>query len=177
MTDALQRPAGLPGWDTLQRVGRYGREASAVERATDVRRSAEARRPHHVGVLLGLSAGAYAVALAGVTGLQSATDQATIAARQPAMATVEAAAAEHDRLEAELADTRAALAGAGRDYDAQAARVADLQARLETLASAVGSLEGATLALPTRLSLPSAPRVPAAVSRPATQASTGASGG
>ncbi len=177
MTDALQRPAGLPGWETLQRSGRYGRGASALERATDVPRSVETRRPLHVGVLLGLSAGAYAVALAGVTGLQSATDQATIAAREPAVAAVEAAAAEHDRLEALLADARAALASASGDYEAQVARVADLQARLETLAAAVGALEGATLALPTRLALPSAPRVPAAVSRPATQASTGASGG
>lgn len=170
MTDALRPRPALPGW-TIP-AGTEGRARTA----TRARGSTEARRPLHVGVLLGLSAGAYAISLAGVTGLQSATDQATIAARQPALTALEAATAEHDRLEAELAAARASLGTAGDDYDQAAARVEDLQARLETLAAAVGALEGATMSLPTRIALPSAPRVPAAVSRPATQATSGASG-
>jgi hypothetical protein len=171
MTDALRPRAGrLP----------LARPASRVEETTVRSReqvAGETRRPHHVGVLLGLSAGAYAITLAGIAGLQSATDQATIAAREPTQVAAEALAAEHDRLEAELAAARRSMTSTGEGYDATVALMTDLQARLDALAAAVGDLEGQTLALPTRLSLPSAPRVPAAASRPATQATTGASGG
>jgi hypothetical protein len=171
MTDALRPRPGLAGWPAGDRAAESARPAKAGARTK------EARRPHHVGVLLGLSAGAYAIALAGVTGLQSATDQATIAVRQPALSTLEAVAIEHDRLERELEAARAGLAVAGDGYEAAAAQVAGLQARLESLAATVGELEGQTLALPTRIGLPTAPRVPAAVSRPPTQATSGASGG
>ena len=170
MTDALRPRPALPGWTLPARSEERAREA------TTARRSTETRRPLHVGVLLGLSAGAYAITLAGVTGLQSTADEAAIEARQPALSALEAAAVEHDRLEAELSAARSSLATAGDDYDDVAARIGALQARLETLATTVGTLEGATLSLPTRIALPSAPRVPAAVSRPTTQATTGASG-
>lgn len=171
MTDALRPRAG--GFPIAERPSRV--EATVV--MARERMAGETRRPHHVGILLGLSAGAYAITLAGVAGLQSATDQATIAAREPTQIAAEALAATHDRLEAELAAARESMTTAGQGYDDSLALMTDLQARLDALAAAVGDLEGQTLALPTRLSLPSAPRVSAAASRPATQATTGASGG
>ena len=172
MTDALRptRSAGLP---LLRRAA----PADGAKAEADARSASRMRRPHHVGVMLGLSAGAYAVTLAGVAGLQSATDRAAIEAREPTRLAAEVLAAEHDRLEAELESARRAMARNGDDYDGAVALMADLQTRIDALAATVGELEGQTLALPTRLSLPSAPRVPAAASRPATQASTGASGG
>ena len=58
----------------------------------------ESRRPIHLAVLVGVSAGAYAISLAGVTALQSTTDARIAAERAPADHAVDVMAVGHDRL-------------------------------------------------------------------------------
>jgi len=145
-------------------------------RAIGARASAEVRRPYHLGVLLGVSAGAYAVSLAGVSFLQASTEAATAAVRAPALSAIDGMAADNDRLERVVAGIRERLATTGDGYGAAAATLADLEVQLDALAVTVAEVEGQSLKLPTRISLPSAPR-PAAATQPRTVATTGASGG
>ncbi|HEX5589283.1 MAG TPA: hypothetical protein VFX65_03205, partial [Candidatus Limnocylindrales bacterium] len=74
--------------------------------------------PLHVGVLLGLSTGAYALTLAAVTGVQSAADAAARSERAPTVAAIEAMAAEHDRLASRLEAARTAYESAAGTYGA-----------------------------------------------------------
>jgi hypothetical protein len=133
------------------------------------------KRPYHLAVLLGLSAGTYAVTLAGVTGLQATSERAAADLRAPALATVGAAGVIHDGLDRDLEALRDDLGDAGADYGRSAAALAELEAGLDALTLRVAEIEGATARLPDRIALPSAPRI-AAATKPATQATTGASG-
>ena len=82
---------------------------------TEGRRSAVSV-PAHLGVILGLSTGAYALTLAAVTGLQSSAEAATRMGRAPTMAAIDAMAADHDRLTARLDAARAAYEAAAGVY-------------------------------------------------------------
>jgi hypothetical protein len=93
----------------------------------------EPRRPVHLAVVVGLSAGAYAVSLAGVTALQSSTDQHQIAANGPAADAAQQLRSEHDRLEGRLI-----VAASG--YDAAAAAYADISDQLAAMESRLGRL-------------------------------------
>jgi hypothetical protein len=135
------------------------------------------RRPWHLGAYLGLSIGAYAAMLAAVTGAQSATDAAVVAARGPALAAAAELAADHDRLERALVVAGNDYAGAATRYEGIAARLAALDAGIETLAATVAEVEGTASSLPTRVSLPSVARSVAPARAPAVHATTGASGG
>ena len=118
---------------------------------------------------------AFAVTLAGVTALQAASERAAADLRAPALATVGSAGIVHDGLDRDLAALRDDLGGAGADYERTADALAELEAGLDALTLRVAEIEGATARLPDRIALPSAPRV-AAATKPATQATTGASG-
>jgi hypothetical protein len=190
MTDAL-RPIGR-AWPGRPFPGRArpgevrpdlpGAGTRPAVRPIGARAAVAVRSPYHLGVLLGVSAGAYAASLAGVTFLQASSEAATAAVRAPAAAAIERMATDNDRLEQALATARERLTAAGDDYGAAAVAVSDLQARLESLAALVSDIEGESMKLPTRISLParaslpSAPRA-AAASAPKTVATTGASGG
>jgi hypothetical protein len=136
--------------------------------------------PSHLAVLVGISAGAYAVSLAGVTALQSAADARVIAEREPIRLAAEAAAADHQALETALrqaADRYGALAAR---YDGAGGGMADLEGSLDDLAARAAALteSAASLSAPARVSLPrvqSAPRVK--TSAPKTHSTTRASGG
>lgn len=183
MTEAL-RPAGrrfagrplpdLPSADVREAIRAAG--ARPAVRAAGARAAAGVKRPYHLGVLLGVSAGAYAASLAGVTFLQASSEAATAAVRAPAVDAVARMAAGNDRLEQAIASVRERLAASGGDYEAAAAALADLEAQLDSLTTTVAAIEGQSLRLPTRIALPGAPR-PAAASKPRTVATTGASGG
>jgi hypothetical protein len=134
-------------------------------------------RPSPTLVLAGLSFGAYTASLLSVTNLQSASDAATIELRAPAAEALTGLDAGHGSIEQRLAEARARLSRAGGAYADTTATLQDLQARIDALIASVDRLEVGTLALPTRLDLPAAPGVPAAVPRPTTHATTGASGG
>jgi hypothetical protein len=139
------------------------------------------RFPTHLAVLVGISAGAYAVSVAGVAALQAHADTRLSAERAPFGQAADAAAADHDALEAAVeAAARRYLVLAGR-YDRLGGQVTTLEAGLDALAARAAALTESTTSLPTRFSLPtirSAPRVVAAprTSAPKTSATTGASG-
>ena len=140
------------------------------------RKAAEARRPYHVGVVLGLSAGVYAVSLAGVTALQSSSEQTLAAAQAPTVAALQVVAAGHDDLERRLADSGSAYQAAAADYQRAGDALGALESELDSLGMAVGKVTGVTSALPDRVALPSLPRVPVAAGAPAVHATTTASG-
>ena len=93
----------------------------------------EPRRPVHLAVIVGLSAGAYAVSLAGVTALQAASDQQLMAANGPAADAVKTLQAEHARL-----DDR--LAAAASTYDAATSAYADISGQLAAMEKRLGKL-------------------------------------
>ena len=138
----------------------------------------DARRPAHLAVLVGASAGIYAASLAGITALQSATDQATIENRRPLGVAADALSGGHNILEADLTRAARAYGDAASRYDAVAARLAELETSLDSLAGSVTQVTGAAKSLPNRVSLPPVTRsVVTTRSAPVTHATTGASGG
>jgi hypothetical protein len=132
--------------------------------------------PAHVGVLVGLSAGAYALTLAAVAGIQSTTEARHAAERAPTVAAIHALAAGHDALSARLAAARGAYDAAVGTYAAVGSRFASLEADLAALAATVSEIDGAAAALPDSVPLPKVTTSVRQVSTPASHTTTGASG-
>ena len=127
---------------------------------------------------MGLSAGAYALSLAGVTALQSSSEAALAADRAPALAVIEAAQRDHGALEARLESARSAYEAAAAAYASTGAGFADMEARLKDLAKAMTELNGSAATLPSGVKLPSVSRsAGSAAAAPPVQATTTASGG
>jgi hypothetical protein len=146
----------------------------------------EARRggfsvPAHVGGLVGLATGAYSLTLAGITGLQSSSEVATRAARAPMVEAIGAMTTEHNGLQARLDRARVAYEATAGAYSDAGLAVAGLEASVADLAAAVAEVTGSASSLPSTVRLPAVSRsvttVRAAAAPPATQATTGASGG
>lgn len=136
------------------------------------------RLPLHLAVLVGASTAAYAVSLAGVTALQSSADQALILARSPSEEAAARIATGHDRLQADVERSAATYAASAARFDDLAARLASLDTSLDAYAARMEKVSGAAHALPARVVLPRVSRaVTTSRSKPATSASTGASGG
>ena len=133
--------------------------------------------PAHIGVLLGLSTGAYALSLAFVSGLQASSEAAIAAQRAPALATIDALDRGHTRLEADLLAARSAYEAAAAAYAASGAGFQDLEARLADLATVVAEVNGTAASMPTTVKLPSVSRSVSGATAPAVHATTGASGG
>lgn len=133
--------------------------------------------PAHIGVFLGLSTGAYALTLAAVTGFQSSTEATARAERAPTIAAVDAIAAVHNSLYQRLDQARAAYEATAGAYSSAGLEVASLEARLADLAAAVSEVNGTASSLPSSVKLPRVTGSVAAAKAPATQATTGASGG
>jgi hypothetical protein len=168
--------AELLGPDALTSVGR---RTTPKRAASIARKAAEVRRPYHVGVFLGLSAGLYAVSLAGVTALQSTSDRAIAETQAPGVAALEAVRAGHDELDRRLANAGSAYGSAAAGYQQAADSLTSLEQALEGLRTSVGKVTGVTSSLPSHVSLPALPSVPktvAAAAAPAVHATTGASG-
>ncbi len=135
------------------------------------------RRPVHIALVIGISAGAYAAALAGVTALQAAGDRQLSDGNAPARSAIAGIAAEHDRLEARLTGARAAYGSAAAAYADAADRMTAVETRLANLARQVTKVEGSAAWVPPVVRLPSvAGSAPAPRSKPASNGSTGASG-
>ena len=136
------------------------------------------RLPAHLAVLVGVSAGVYAVSLAGVTALQSSADARLRTQREPIQLAADTATANHDALEARLED-------AARRYEALATRygsvgdgLAGMEGDLGSLATRAAALTESAASLPTKFALPKVHiSVPRAASAPKTHATTRASGG
>ena len=137
----------------------------------------DARRPLHLGVFLGLSTTAYALSLAAVTALQSGAE-ATIAADQaPTRTAITDLATQNDALDATAQDAGLAFDRANGAYDRVGRTIAQVEAQIAGLAGAVGKVNGAAKALPSKVALPTIGRTPSSVRAPAVHATTGASGG
>lgn len=135
------------------------------------------RLPAHVAVLIGASTAAYAISLAGMTALQSSADQAVIEERAPTDETAARLKSEHDRLQAEIDRSIAVYAASAARFEAVAAGLDSLDTSLEAYAGRMERVTGAARALPGRVSLPAVSRTTTTRAKPATSASTGASGG
>lgn len=140
---------------------------------------APARRPVHVVVAVGMTAGLYAVSLAGVTSLQSAADAQLAADRAPAEGVVAQLKSTHDAMEDSLARFASAYTRAANGYQAIAKGIAGHEQALASLGHQVQAAAGsaAALSVPT-ITLPtfSAPTL-AGGGRPASGASGSAAGG
>jgi hypothetical protein len=136
-------------------------------------------RALHVAVAVGVSAGLYAISLAGVTTLQAGTDARRAAESAPAAAAVDVLRASQGQTEVALARIAAGLEGAAATYGQIAGAIARHEAALGSLGARVAAIEGsaASIRVPTVSSLPTVSSRPVAVaSRPATNACTAASG-
>lgn len=185
MTDALRptRPIGIglgagadtgsPGVDgpTTLTAARPAARPKATAKA------AEVRRPLHLVVTMGLSAGAYAAALAGVTALQSSSELALAEKHAPTVEAIDMLRAEHARLETRLVVAGTAYNEAAAAYGELAGGLGEFEQRLGALGAQVKKVEGSAMALPSSVRLPSVGRASQSASRPATNATTGASGG
>ncbi len=137
----------------------------------------ESRRPIHLAVLVGVSASAYAISLAGVAALQSATDARVAADRAPAGQAADVLASGHDQLETSLGEATRAYADAADRYARLGTRLVDMEASLEDLGTRVEKVSGAAKALPGRVSLPTISTTTRVVTRTkVVHATTGASG-
>jgi hypothetical protein len=137
----------------------------------------DARRPAHLAVLLGASAGIYAVSLAGVTALQSATDRAVIDERTPLDAATVTLAGGHDAVETDLERAALGYGDAAASYDRVGPRLDAMERSLDALAGTVSQVSGAAEALPGHVALPVVTRAVTTKVAPVTHATTGASGG
>lgn len=191
--------AGKPGTATLRVV-----PPLATARPATARPATATRRPIHVVVAVGMTAGLYALSLAGVTALQSATDAQLAADRAPAAGAVAQLKSTHDAMESSLdrlagvytkaadgyqaiiegiAGHEQALASLRKQVDAAAVAAAALSVQSLTRPAAVSHGASVGGSRTTALSAPSLARLPAvsssaasAVSRPVANACTTASG-
>ena len=138
-------------------------------------REASRRLLHH-GVLLGLSTATYAAALAAVAGLQSADDQAAIAARQPSVDAIATLARRNDALAARLDRAAADYSALAAGYGPMAERITGLETEIDALAGVVAKVDRTASSLPSRVAIVRSVKSAPAASRPTTHATTGASG-
>ena len=142
-------------------------------------RPAGTRRPIHVVVAVGMTAGLYALSLAGVTALQSATDAQLAADRAPAAGAVAQLKSAHDAMEDSLTRLAGTYAKAANGYQAITDGIVEHEQALSALRQQVRAVAGSAAAL----SVPSLSRLPAVSgsavagsSRPVVNACTTASG-
>lgn len=169
-------PAAIHG-----RTAPGGGASLTIVKPRAVARAATAgRHPVHVVVAVGITAGLYAVSLAGVTALQGKADAQVAADRAPAADAVARLTDSHDALESRLTQLDDAYAAAADRYKSVAAGIDAHEKALNTLGKQVKKAVGSASAL----SVPvSATRLPGVASRtvylsskPAVNACTTASG-
>ena len=136
----------------------------------------ELRLPPHIGVFLGASTAAYAVAIAGVTVLQAQGEAAAAADRAPVVSGIDAIAARNQRLAAAMSTADADYQAATEAYLASGGRLTDLEQALAALSAQVAKIDGVSRSLPSSVSLPKVVRRITTTTAPATTTTTGASG-
>jgi hypothetical protein len=131
----------------------------------------------HLAVLVGMSASAYAISLAGVAALQSATDAQVAADRAPAGQAADALSTGHDQLERALDEASRAYVLSSERYALVGTGLVDMETSLDALGTRVEKVSGAADALPGRVSLPKISTSTRVVTRTrVVHATTGASG-
>ncbi len=137
------------------------------------------RVPTHLAILVGVSAGAYALSLAGITALQSTADARLIDQRLPSQQAAEQAARDHDALERAIDTAAQRYATLAARYDQAGTGIGGVETALDDLATRAASLTESTAKL--RVAPFTLPRVTRSVTRsatpPKTHATTKASGG
>ena len=155
-------------------------------RPTVARKEAILTTPARAGMLVGASAAVYALALAGISGLQAEADAAVAAARAPYQDVLAQTRAANDELEARVLKADAEVRALAGTYGKVGANIEAYQARLDSLAALVAEVQGSAAALPTRIKLPTvtmrgavagSSRSGGGSTTPRTTAKTGASGG
>lgn len=140
---------------------------------------AETRRPIHLGIVIGLSTGVYALSLAAVTGLQSGQNAQLAADRGPAADVAARLEAANTALEARLAAAQAAFDTSVSSYSSVAEDLATYEGRLKALGKTVGGLvKGASVSvsLPKGGSLPRVSSGGGSVAKPPVHTTTSPSG-
>jgi hypothetical protein len=112
------------------------------------------RPPARVLMLVGLSGGCYAVSLAAVAGLQSASDGALAAARAPYVDGLARLTDGHDRLEGGLSALADLDRRAVNTNDELSGAITGVEAQLDRLSSRVAAVDGAARQLPARAPMP-----------------------
>jgi hypothetical protein len=142
------------------------------------RPTAAGRRPVHVVVAVGFTAGLYAISLAGVTVLQTSTDAQLATDRAPAADAIERLRQSHDALESRLTQLDGAYATAADQYKAVTDGIAGHEKALDNLGKQVTKAAGSAAALSVPSTrLPGISRSTTYVSsKPAVNACTTASG-
>ena len=154
------------------------RPRAAASTATERRGEALLTTPARAAMLVGAAAAVYAVSLAAVSGLQSSSDAALIARTQPWLDQVAEARAANDELEAALLRASSEAQALGAAYEAAGDELVAYEARLDSLAALVAEVKGTAASLPSRIGLPKVTvRGAGSTTRPATKATSGASGG
>jgi hypothetical protein len=154
-------------------------EAVSRPRRLELSGAVEARRPVPIAVVVGLSAGAYAASLAGVTALQAASDRQLAEANAPAGEMISALTEQHDRLGDRLVAAGSAYGSAANAYADITAKMTQVEKRLAKLAGQVSKVQGAAAWTPTlpRTTMPSISKSAAPPpAKPASNGSSGASG-
>jgi len=105
------------------------------------------RRPVHVVVAVGMTAGLYAISLAGVAMLQSASDLQLAADRAPAADAVAGLKSAHDAMEASLGTLSGAYAHAADGYKGIAQGIVGHEHLLAALGEQVQAAAGSAAAL------------------------------
>ncbi len=111
------------------------------------RAAAPTRRPIHVVVAVGMTAGLYAISLAGVTALQSASDLQLAAERVPAADAVAGLKSAHDAMESRLGTLSGAYAHAADSYTGIANGIVGHEKALAKLGQQVQAAAGWASAL------------------------------
>jgi len=173
--DPRARAARAPGTATLRVVP----PLETARPLATARPATATRRPIHVVVAVGMTAGLYALSLAGVTALQSATDAQLAADRAPAAGAVAQLKSTHDAMEGSLDRLASAYAKVANGYQAITDGIVGHEQALAALRQQVEAAAGSAAAL----SVPSLSRLPAVSgsavtvrSRPVVNACTTASG-
>ena len=165
-------PAPIP-IDRQPSTERHGSLATAASRPR-----AEGRRPVHLAIFIGLSAGAYAVSMAGVTALQAATVQAESDGYAPTSDAIDLLKTQHDELETRLRIATDAYNTAAGTYGNVSDSLKAYEQQLQALAKQVTKTKGSAAWVPPAGGggLPSVGRASASSSKPASNAKTCASG-
>ena len=133
------------------------------------------RLPGQVLALIGLTGGSYAISLAAVAGLQSASETALAAARAPVVDGIGRLSDGHDGLESGLSTLADLDRQAVAANDRLGAAIADLEGRLDRLSANVSAVDGAARSLPARAPMPAVRSVGVTRSTTSAHATTGGS--
>jgi hypothetical protein len=125
-----------------------GQAVPAAASVAAVVKRVEARRPLHLPVIVGISAGLYAGSLVVASGLQFAADRQAIADRQPVADAIGVLGRHHDTMATALQAATARYGDAVAAYGDLSSDTQGLQERLARLTHQVAAIEAMTIAGP-----------------------------